>query len=159
MSLRPRKFIFKNRHKSRSVIDYKKSDLSFGHFGLRILQPLWVNSKQVFRYKLFIKKAVKRADKTSRKVWFNLFPHLPLTRKVEGSRMGKGKGKLAGWVAQLSPGVNMFEFKNLRPGRAKYYFQQIQHRLPVRAHLIRMSVIKVPLIWTESIKISHENFW
>jgi large subunit ribosomal protein L16 len=96
MSLRPRKFTFKNRHKRRSLINFKKTTLSYGNFGLRILQPLWVNSKQVFRYKLFIKKSARRADKTSRKVWFNLFPHLPLTRKVEGSRMGKGKGKLAG---------------------------------------------------------------
>jgi len=24
------------------------------------------------------------------------FPHIPLSKKVEGSRMGKGKGKLAG---------------------------------------------------------------
>jgi large subunit ribosomal protein L16 len=159
LSLRPRKFTYKNRHKNRSIINFRKSTLSYGHFGLRILQPLWVNSKQVFRYKLFIKKAAKRADKTSRKVWFNLFPHLPLTRKVEGSRMGKGKGKLAGWVAQLSPGVNMFEFKNLRPGRAKYYFQQVQHRLPVRAHLIKASTAKVSLTWNESKKISHENFW
>mgnify|MGYP002003169040 CR=1 FL=1 len=159
MSLRPRKFTFKNRHKRRSLINFKKTTLSYGNFGLRILQPLWVNSKQVFRYKLFIKKSARRADKTSRKVWFNLFPHLPLTRKVEGSRMGKGKGKLAGWVAQLAPGVNMFEFKNLRPGRAKYYFQQVQYRLPVRAALIKESTIRVPLIWNNSIKISHENFW
>jgi large subunit ribosomal protein L16 len=159
MSLRPRKFTFKNRHKRRSIINFKKTTLSYGNFGLRILQPLWVNSKQVFRYKLFIKKSARRADKTSRKVWFNLFPHLPLTRKVEGSRMGKGKGKLAGWVAQLAPGVNMFEFKNLRPGRAKYYFQQVQYRLPVQSSLIKESTKSVPLIWNNSVKVSHENFW
>jgi large subunit ribosomal protein L16 len=96
MLLRPRKFIHKSLHKKRRIINFRKSNLSYGQFGLQILQPLWVNNKQVFRYKLFLKKAAKRADKTSRKVWFNLFPHIPLTRKTEGSRMGKGKGKLAG---------------------------------------------------------------
>ena len=50
----------------------------------------------MFRYKLFLKKAARRTDKTLRKVWFYVFPHLPITRKVAGSRMGKGKGKLAG---------------------------------------------------------------
>jgi large subunit ribosomal protein L16 len=94
--LRPRKFQYKNLHKHRRVINAKINKLTYGQYGLRILQPLWVNNKQIFRYKLFLKKAAKRSDKTSRKVWFNLFPHLPLTRKVEGSRMGKGKGKLAG---------------------------------------------------------------
>jgi len=60
--------------------------------------------------------------------------------------MGKGKGKLAGWVAQLAPGVNMFEFKNLRPGRATYYFQQVQYRLPVQSSLVKESTKRVPLI-------------
>ena len=96
MLLRPRKFTHKSTFKRRRFVTFKKAALNYGQFGLRILQPLWVNSKQIFRYKLLLKKAAKRADKTSRKVWFNLFPHIPLTRKVEGSRMGKGKGKLAG---------------------------------------------------------------
>lgn len=96
MSLRPRKFQFKNRHKRRRLVLPTTSQLAYGNMGVRILQPLWVSSKQIFRYKLFLKKAAKRSDITSRKIWFNLFPHLPLTRKIEGSRMGKGKGKLAG---------------------------------------------------------------
>ena len=94
--LRPRTFDYKSLYKKRKIVTFKKAELNYGQYGLRILQPLWVSGKQIFRYKLFLKKAAKRADKTSRKVWFNLFPHLPLTRKVEGSRMGKGKGKLVG---------------------------------------------------------------
>ena len=96
MSLRPNKFKFKNRHKSRKFITSNKNNLLYGHFALQTLQPLWVTGKQIFRYKIFLKKAVKRSDKTLRKIWFNLFPHLPLSKKVAGSRMGKGKGKLSG---------------------------------------------------------------
>lgn len=145
--------------KRRKVIKFKNDKLNYGQFGLRILQPLWVNSKQIFRYKLLLKKAAKRSDKTSRKVWFNLFPHLPLTRKVEGSRMGKGKGKLAGWVAQLSPGATMFEFKNLRSGRALYYYEQIAHRLPVKSALVKKNLEKTYLILNSSKRISYETFW
>jgi len=73
--------------------------------------------------------------------------------------MGKGKGKLAGWIAQLSPGVNMFELKNVRPGRAKYFFQQVTYRLPVTTKLVSSSKKKVPLLWNNSRKISHESFF
>lgn len=73
--------------------------------------------------------------------------------------MGKGKGKLAGWVAQLSPGVTMFEFKNLRTGRAKYYYEQVAHRLPVDSAFVKKISIRVPLILKTSKKISYECFW
>ena len=159
MLLNPRKFKNKNIFKKRSYVNFKRVSLSYGQYGLRLLQPLWVSNKQVFRYKLLLKKAAKRSDKTSRKVWFNLFPHLPLTRKVEGSRMGKGKGKLAGWVAKLSPGPCMFEFKNLRTGRAKYYCRQVMYRLPVKSCFIKSFDKQIPLILKNSKKVSYEVFW
>lgn len=96
MLLRPRKFKYKNIYKRRFFRFANKAGLKFGHVGLQLRQPLRLNSKQMFRYKLFLKKASKRSDKTLRYAWFGLFPHIPISRKVEGSRMGKGKGKLAG---------------------------------------------------------------
>ena len=158
MSLRPNKFKFKNRHKNRSFLSPKKSKLLYGHFALQTLQPLWVTGKQIFRYKIFLKKSVKRSDKTSRKIWFNLFPHLPLSKKVAGSRMGKGKGKLDGWIGQLTSGSNIFEFKNLRPGRAKYFLRQVQYRLPVKSSIQYFSKKSFYLPWNVSKKISHTKF-
>lgn len=72
--------------------------------------------------------------------------------------MGKGKGKLAGWVGQLSPGINIFELKNLRPGRAIYFMKQVQHRLPVKSEIIAHSSNKTSLPWGVSKKISVEKF-
>ena len=158
MSLRPNKFKFKNRHKSRKVLASRTGNLLYGHFALQTLQPLWVTGKQIFRYKIFLKKSVKRSDKTGRKIWFNLFPHLPLSKKVAGSRMGKGKGKLAGWVGQLASGVNIFEFKNLRPGRAIYFMKQIQYRLPVKSETRRSNSKSFYLPWNVSRKITYEKF-
>ena len=74
---------------------WNKKLLNFGQIGLVLKKPIRLNSKKIFRIKLFLKKAAKRSDKTRRKVWINVFPHLPLTKKVIGSRMGKGKGKLS----------------------------------------------------------------
>jgi ribosomal protein L16/L10AE len=53
-----------------------------------------MSSKQIFRLKVFLKKAVRKPDITKRLVWFNAFPHMPLTKKPKGMRMGKGAGKL-----------------------------------------------------------------
>jgi len=137
MLLRPRKFNFKNRHKSRSLYSFpKNTGLLFGQFGLQILQPMNISGKNLFRIKIFIKKGARRTDKTSRKVWLSAFPHLPLTKKVSGSRMGKGKGKLAGWYGKLPSGTNLIEYKNLRNGRAVYFLRQIKFRVPVYSRLI-----------------------
>jgi large subunit ribosomal protein L16 len=95
-----------------------------------------ISGKNLFRIKIFIKKGARRTDKTSRKVWLNAFPHLPLTKKVSGSRMGKGKGKLAGWYGKLPSGVSLVEYRNLRNGRGVYFLRQIKFRLPVYSRLI-----------------------
>ena len=96
MVLQPRKFKYKLLQKNRKLpVKRKLTKLNFGQIGLALRQPLRLNSKKIFRIKLFLKKSAKRSDKTRRRVWLNVFPHVPLTKKVIGSRMGKGKGKLS----------------------------------------------------------------
>jgi ribosomal protein L16/L10AE len=53
-----------------------------------------MSSKQIFRLKVLLKKAVKKPERTKRLIWFNVFPHMPLTKKPKGMRMGKGAGRL-----------------------------------------------------------------
>jgi len=147
LAMRPRKFEHKNIFKRRRIRPALRSSLHYGQCGLKILQPLRLNNRHIFRYKIFLKKAARKSDKTRRKVWFNAFPFLPLSRKVAGSRMGKGKGKLAGWAADLPSGINLIEFKNLRTGRVNYYCRQVQHKLPVKSSLVKKtnSYINLPL--------------
>ena len=90
----------------------------------------------MFRFKLFIKKGSRRSDKTRRKAWLSAFPHLPITKKIAGSRMGKGKGKLKDWGTMLPAGVNIIEFRNLRFGRAKYFLKQMQYKIRSKTVLI-----------------------
>ena len=94
--LQPRHFIFKRKQKKRKTFIYKINHnfLKFGSSGLLLLQPAHLTSVHLFRFKLFLKKASRKADYTKRFVWFHAFPHLPLTKKPTGTRMGKGKGKL-----------------------------------------------------------------
>ena len=134
MLLQPRKFIWKSKQKNRRRLGYKLKSLHYGTSGVRLLQPYKTSAKRIFRFKIFLKKASRKPDLTRRSLWINLFPHLPLTKKAKGMRMGKGAGKLSTWYTHLHCGVFVVEFKNLRPGRAFYYATQIKHKLPVIAH-------------------------
>ena len=94
MLLRPRKFSYKTIQKHRSHINAKSAPtFSFGQISVFTKQPLFLTSHKMFRIKLFLKKSTRKTDKTKRYFWINLFPYLPLSKKVLGSRMGKGKGK------------------------------------------------------------------
>ena len=162
MLLRPRKFNYKNIFKRRFIRTSKIKNqikLTYGNAGLLILQPLRLNNKQIYRKKLLIKKGSRRADTSKRKVWFNIFPHLPLSRKVTGSRMGKGTGKLSGWITELPSGIILFEYRNLRKGRSVYFFKQIQARLPVMSKILHSSTRYSSLTLKTSLKISHSSFW
>ena len=130
MLLQPRKFKRKNMQKNRTVHTWTSSKLTYGDAGLMTLQPLRMSSRQIFRLKLMLKQAVKPPDLTHRFIWFNTFPHLPLSKKPKGMRMGKGSGKLNTWQSQISGGVFIFEFKNLRPGRAVHFFKRVRTKLP-----------------------------
>lgn len=159
MLLRPRKFPHKNIHKRRSFRFSGGTKFRFGQVGLVILQPLRLNSKQLYRYKLFLKKASRRSDRTLRYVWFNLFPHLPISRKVEGSRMGKGKGKLAGWSSEVPAGLNIIESKNLRSGRSIYFLNQIRFKLPAQSRIVFRTQRRIPLILRSSKYVNYDVVW
>lgn len=131
--LQPRHFLFKKKQKKRKFYTYKynNSSLKFGSSGLILLNPCHLTSTKLFRLKLFLKKASRKPDFTKRFVWLSSFPHLPLTRKPTGTRMGKGKGKLECWFTNLHAGIFFVEFRNLRIGRAKYFSIQLTHKLGI----------------------------
>jgi len=127
----PRKFKYKNFLKKRK--NYKNpirgQNLSYGSFGLRVNTPTMLNSKHINRYKLFLKKLSKKSELTRRKTKINVFPNLPATKKVTGSRMGKGKGKMSTWYTEIKPCTLLVEVKNSRPGRSLYFLNQLSYRL------------------------------
>jgi large subunit ribosomal protein L16 len=102
---------------------------------------------------------VKKSDKTRRFIWFYSFPHLPLSKKPVGLRMGKGKGKLECWFTNIRGGIILFEFKNLRSGRANYFIKQIKHKLGtiMTFYAISTKYYNLPLNQSKTFKI--KSFW
>lgn len=149
MIIQPRNFIWKKRQKKRSIIySRNKINLFFGNNGLITLKPTNLTGVKIFRLKLFLKRSIKKPDKTHRKFWFNAFPHLPMSKKTLGLRMGKGKGKLACWFIKLPSNYSLVEFKNLRLGRANFFSNQISHKLgiPCTFFYINKKIINSPLL-------------
>lgn len=159
MLLQPRKFKHKNKQKARGPLKWTYSQLNYGDSGIKTLNPLRMSSRQIYRMKITLKKAVRKSDLTRRLVWFNTFPHLPLTKKSKGMRMGKGAGKLNTWQAQLRGGTFIFEFKNLRPGRALHFFKKMSMKFPTRTKVFFRSSVRCLYVGQRSLNPKIGGFW
>jgi ribosomal protein L16/L10AE len=118
-----------------------------------------LTGRRIFRLKIFLKKAVKKSDITKRKLWFNAFPHLPLTKKGKGLRMGKGIGKLNAWQIKLRGGVFLLEFRNLRPGRSVYFSKRIASKFPISVRWCFKNQTRITLNGARKVGIRPRNFY
>ena len=101
--------------------------LSFGTFGLKALEPIWLTNRQIEA----ARQAMTRAMKREGNVWIRVFPDKPITRKPAEVRMGKGKGALDHWVAIVKPGTIMFEIDGVPAETAKEALRLAAQKLPV----------------------------
>ena len=77
----------------------------FGEYGLQCLGRGWVTNRQIEACRISINRYLKRKGK----VWIRIFPHKPVTARPPETRMGKGKGPVEHWVAEVRPGTMMIE--------------------------------------------------
>ena len=81
------------------------STVAFGEYGLKALDRGWITNRQIEAARVAMTRKIKRGGK----VWINVFPDKPYTKKPAETRMGSGKGNPEGWVAVVKPGKVMFE--------------------------------------------------
>ena len=79
---------------------WRGSELSFGEYGLKALEPAWITDRQIEAARVAITRFIKRGGK----LWIRIFPDKPFTKKPAETRMGKGKGAVDHWVAVVKPG-------------------------------------------------------
>ena len=79
--------------------------VNFGEYGLKALEEGWITSRQIEAARIAMTRKIKRGGK----VWINIFPDKPVTKKPLETRMGSGKGSPECWVAVVKPGRVMFE--------------------------------------------------
>ena len=111
----------------------KGNQVAYGEYGLVSLEPYWVTSNQIEAARIAMTRYVKRGGK----VWINIFPHKPITKKPAETRMGSGKGSVEYWVAVVKPGRVMFEMAGVPEEVAREAFRLASHKLPVKCKFVK----------------------
>ncbi|GAA3594924.1 50S ribosomal protein L16 [Agrococcus terreus] len=123
----------KQHHPKRSGQATGGTKVSFGEFGIQALTPAYVTNRQIEAARIAMTRHIKRGGK----VWINIYPDRPLTKKPAETRMGSGKGSPEWWVANVKPGRVLFEVAGVNEELAREAMQRAIHKLPLKARIIK----------------------
>jgi large subunit ribosomal protein L16 len=131
--LAPKRVKFRKMHKGRMTgIGYRGSEVSYGEYGLKAMEPAWVTSRQIEAARIAMTRYVKRGGK----IWIRIFPDKPITKKPAETRMGKGKGAPEYWVAVVKPGRVIYEMGGVDESVAREAFRLAAYKLPMATKFI-----------------------
>ena len=131
--LSPKRSKFRKSHKGHLAGNAKGgTDVSFGDFGMQVLEPGWLTARQIEAARVAISRQVKKLGK----IYVRVFPDHPFTKKPAETRMGTGKGGVEGWVAVVKPGRVIFEVEGVSEDIARTAFTRARHKLTVKTHMI-----------------------
>jgi large subunit ribosomal protein L16 len=111
---------------------YRGSQVDFGTFGLKALEPAWITSRQIESARIAINRYLRRDGK----VWIRIFPDKPITKKPAEVRMGSGKGSTEFYAAVVKPGRVMFEIDGVSQERAMEALRLASHKLPIKTKFV-----------------------
>jgi large subunit ribosomal protein L16 len=126
--LSPKKTKYRKSHKGNGRgLAWRGGNVSFGEFGLQVLEPGRISARQIEAARMAIQRHVKRAGK----LWIRVFPAKPVTRKPLEVRMGGGKGSPEEWVAPVKPGKVLYELAGVDEKTARAAFRLAAFKLPL----------------------------
>jgi large subunit ribosomal protein L16 len=132
--LQPKKTKFRKAMKGRNRgLAWRGSDVSFGDFGLQVMEPGRITARQIEAARMAIQRHCKRAGK----LWIRVFPATPVTKKPLEVRMGGGKGNPEEWVAPVKPGRVLYELAGVSEDVAREAFRLAAHKLPLACRVAR----------------------
>ncbi|MDQ7090239.1 MAG: 50S ribosomal protein L16 [Methylococcales bacterium] len=127
--LQPKRTKFRKQHKGRNNgMAQRGSSVSFGEFGLKSTSRGRITARQIEAARRTITRHVKRGGK----LWIRIFPDKPITKKPLEVRMGKGKGSVEYWVAQIKPGTMLYEIQGVPEELAREAFALAAAKLPIK---------------------------
>jgi large subunit ribosomal protein L16 len=132
--LMPRKTKHRKQFRGRRA-GYAKGQLQVQHgdYGIKSLENGWVTNRQIEAARIAMTRKIRRGGK----VWINLFPDKPFTKKPAETRMGSGKGSPEGWVAVVKPGRVMFELSGVPEPLAREALRLAAQKLPVKTRFVK----------------------
>jgi large subunit ribosomal protein L16 len=129
----PRKVKFrKQHHPKRTGMAKGGTELAFGDYGIQAVEASYVTNRQIEAARIAMTRHMKRGGK----VWINIYPDRPLTKKPAETRMGSGKGSPEWWVANIKPGRVMFELSGVADDVAREALRLAVHKLPMKCRVV-----------------------
>lgn len=136
--LQPKRTKFRKQMKGRNRgLANRGNEVSFGTFGLKATTRGRITARQIEAGRRAMTRHIKRGGK----IWIRIFPDKPITKKPLEVRMGKGKGGVEYWVAQIQPGRMLFEMEGVDETIAREAFRLAAAKLPVRTTFVSRSIM------------------
>ena len=130
----PRRTKHRKQHRpDRSGVAKGGTKVAFGEYGIQALTPAYVTNRQIESARIAINRHIRRGGK----VWIQIFPDRPLTKKPAETRMGSGKGSPEWWVANVKPGRVLFELSYPNEKVAREALLRASHKLPLKCRIIK----------------------
>jgi len=131
--LSPKRTKYRKAHKGRiRGVAQSGTQLNFGSYGLKALEPERVTARQIEA----ARRAITRHMKRQGRLWIRVFPDVPVSTKPAEVRMGSGKGSPEYWVARIHPGRIMFELDGVPADIALRAFELAQAKLPIKTRIV-----------------------
>lgn len=108
------------------------TDVSFGEFGLKAMEPERVTARQIEAARRAMTRYIARGGR----VWVRVFPDVPVSKKPAEVRMGSGKGAPEYWVCRVKPGRVMYELAGVSEEIAREAFRLAAMKLPVKTKFV-----------------------
>lgn len=132
--LQPKRTKFRKQHKGRiHGLSKGGTDLNFGAFGLKAVEPERVTARQIEAARRAMTRHMKRAGR----VWIRIFPDVPVSSKPAEVRMGKGKGSPDYWACRVKPGRIMFEIDGVSEDIAREAMRLAAAKLPIKCRFVQ----------------------
>ena len=131
--LQPKRVKWRKEHRGRRRGFAKGgTKVEFGEYGLKAIDRGWVSNRQLEAARIAMTRKIKRGGK----VWINIFPDKPVTKKPAETRMGSGKGNPEFWVAVVRPGRVLFELSYPNEEIARAAMSKAIQKLPIKARFV-----------------------
>ena len=131
----PKKVKHRKWHKGRSrnrIVETRGLELSYGSYGIKALEPAWLNSKQIESARRTITNFLKRSGR----LWIRVFPDKPITIRPPETTMGGGKGSVDHYVFPVRPGRIIFEIDGVEKDVATEALRLAGFKLPFKSKII-----------------------
>ena len=136
--LQPTRLKYRKQQKGRNTgVATRGNKVSFGDFGLKAVGRGRLTARQIEAARRAMTRHIKRGGK----IWIRVFPDKPISKKPLEVRMGKGKGSVEYWVAQIQPGKVLYEIEGVSEELAREAFALAAAKLPLATSFVKRTVM------------------